>query len=295
MATTRPGSENLAALRRRARERGKPAVRTARAYAALARHPQALWQPERFCTFIGYPRSGHTLVGSLLNSHPEIVISHELDALRYVRRGVHRTTLFGLILARDAWFTGQGSEWTGFDYSVEAQWQGRARRYRVIGDKRGGHTSLALVDRPELTDELRETVLMPVAVVHVTRNPFDNIARMAKRSTEELDAAGKLQSAARTYLGMARAAHAQRQGWEPRWWIDVRHEDFCADPKHWLTELCRFLQVEPEHEWLEAVVPKVHESPSRSRDVVQWTPELIDEIEAAIDELPTLSSYSFDS
>jgi phage terminase large subunit-like protein len=35
-----------------------------------------------FCIFIGYPRSGHSLVGSLLNAHPEVIISHELDVLR---------------------------------------------------------------------------------------------------------------------------------------------------------------------------------------------------------------------
>jgi hypothetical protein len=283
-----------AAVRQRVVASAKPAGRYLRAYAALARQPRALWQPERFCAFIGYPRSGHTLVGSLLNSHPEVVISHELDAMRYLRRGVTRTTLFGLILARDAWFTKQGSEWTGFDYSVPGQWQGRARRIRVIGDKRGGHTSLALIDEPQLADVLRDTVRLPVAVIHVTRNPFDNIARMAKRSSEPLTSAEKLRSATDVYLAMARVAHQQRAEWEPRWWIDLRHEDFCADPKHWLGELCTFLQVEPETDWLLAAAPKVHESPSRSRDVVDWTPDLIERIEGAITQLPALASYRFD-
>ena len=37
---------------------------------------------EAFCIFIGYPRSGHSLLGSLLDAHPEMVIAHELDVLR---------------------------------------------------------------------------------------------------------------------------------------------------------------------------------------------------------------------
>ena len=32
-----------------------------------------------FVMFIGYPRSGHSLIGSLLDAHPEIVIPHEYD------------------------------------------------------------------------------------------------------------------------------------------------------------------------------------------------------------------------
>jgi hypothetical protein len=281
-------------LRGRVPARAKAIVRSARAHAAVARHPEVLWQPERFCAFIGYPRSGHTLVGALLNSHPDIVISHELDAMRFVKRGVRRSTLFGLILARDAWFTGQGSEWTGFDYSVEGQWQGRARRYRVIGDKRGGHTSLALMEDPDLVEALHQTVRMPVAIIHVTRNPFDNIARMAKRSSEQLSPEERLLHASEIYFEMARVAHEQRDAWEPRWWIDVRHEDFCADPKHWMTELSNFLQIEADSEWLATTVSKVHESPSRSRDLVDWPSGLVDQIHARLDDFIGLRGYRFD-
>ena len=32
---------------------------------------------ETFVMFIGYPRSGHSLIGSLLDAHPEIIVSHE--------------------------------------------------------------------------------------------------------------------------------------------------------------------------------------------------------------------------
>ena len=40
-----------------------------------------------YCMFVGYPRSGHSLVGTLLDAHPDIVIAHELDALRHIRAG----------------------------------------------------------------------------------------------------------------------------------------------------------------------------------------------------------------
>jgi hypothetical protein len=35
-----------------------------------------------FVNFIGYPRSGHTLVAMLLDAHPEIVISNEVNVIK---------------------------------------------------------------------------------------------------------------------------------------------------------------------------------------------------------------------
>ena len=32
--------------------------------------------------FIGYPRSSHSLVGAILDAHPEIIIPHEYDIMR---------------------------------------------------------------------------------------------------------------------------------------------------------------------------------------------------------------------
>ncbi|MBI2706451.1 MAG: sulfotransferase [Actinobacteria bacterium] len=257
-------------------------------------HPKALWEPERYCFFIGYPRSGHTLVASLLNAHPEIIISHELDALKFIRRSARRTTLFGMILARDRWFVGGGSQWTGYDYALEGLSQGSATRPRVIGDKCGGHTSLALSKDPHLVDRLRATVRLPCVVIHITRNPYDNIARMARRSTEDADARTKLEHAVDDYVTMARAAYEARSRWDPELWIDMRHEDFCLEPATCLVELTTFLGVEPHPAWLEAATDKVHESPNLSRYDVEWPPETIARVQSELVAFDILRDYRFD-
>ena len=53
---------------------------------------------EKYCMFIGYPRSGHSLVGSLLDAHPYMLIAHELDALRYIQVGFSKKQLYHLII-----------------------------------------------------------------------------------------------------------------------------------------------------------------------------------------------------
>jgi hypothetical protein len=40
-----------------------------------------------YVTSVGYPRSGHSLVGSLINAHPEALIAHELDAIALIDAG----------------------------------------------------------------------------------------------------------------------------------------------------------------------------------------------------------------
>lgn len=80
---------------------------------------------ETFCLFVGHPRSGHSLIGSLVNAHPDVVVSHELDVLRYVGLRFRREQLFHLILERDREFTRSGREvGGGFDYHVPDEWQG---------------------------------------------------------------------------------------------------------------------------------------------------------------------------
>ena len=61
-----------------------------------------------YCMFIGLPRSGHTLVGVLLNAHKNAVIAHELNALKFIKRGFSKNQLFYLLLYRDGLFRKAG-------------------------------------------------------------------------------------------------------------------------------------------------------------------------------------------
>ena len=65
------------------------------------RRAVGLGQVRSFCLFIGYPRSGHSLVGSLLDAHPDIAIAHEVNVLGLVAgNDLDRRTLFHTLLRR---------------------------------------------------------------------------------------------------------------------------------------------------------------------------------------------------
>lgn len=77
---------------------------------------------ERFSVFLGYPYSGTSLMGSLLDAHPNAVIAHEMNFLRYFRLGFSREQIYQLIL-RNAQETAQeGRFQSGYTYAVPNQW-----------------------------------------------------------------------------------------------------------------------------------------------------------------------------
>ena len=60
---------------------------------------------------------------------------------------------------------------------------------QVIGDKKGGITSHLLVDpsRMSILEEVNQVVQVPMKFIHITRNPFDNIATMMLRGLRARD------------------------------------------------------------------------------------------------------------
>jgi hypothetical protein len=246
-------------------------------------------QVKTYCMFVGYPRSGHSLIGSLLGAHPDMVIAHELDALRLLRLGFRRNQLYALILANDRSFTTSGRRWTGSDYTVSTRWQGTFRRLDVIGDKKGGQSTRRLRDRPELLDRLRRTVQVPVRAVHVVRNPFDNIASMKLRRDAPLE------SVAEQYLGLCGAMAALRRRFAADELAEVRYEDLVAHPRTALRSLAGFLGVDADPAWVAAAAAVVDDRPSRSRAKLTWTAELVRGIERGIGRHEFLDGYGFET
>ena len=140
-----------------------------------------------FAMFVGQPRSGTSLLGSLLNAHRNTCIAQELNALKFLRRGYTRDQIYWLIQARDREFGRGGRNWTGYQYVVPNQWQGRCENLTVIGDKKAGKSTEELARRPELSDQLRRSLGISVRVIQIVRNPFDVITTIHRKTRASLD------------------------------------------------------------------------------------------------------------
>ena len=64
---------------------------------------------------------------------------------------------------------------------------------KVIGDKKGGGTAMAIdrLGNLSILEEINQVVQVPIKFIHVHRNPFDNIATMMLRPTGSRHAVGK--------------------------------------------------------------------------------------------------------
>ena len=242
-----------------------------------------------YCMFLGYPRSGHSLVGSLLDAHPHAIIAHELHALRYIRYQFSRDQLFWLLLENSREFTRHGRVWTGYSYRVPGQWQGQFSELRVIGDKRGGTSVREFRRRPWLLEELRRRVALPLRFIHVVRNPYDNVATIHAKN----DQGRPLEYALQHYLGMTRGILELKRHLSENEILDLRHEDLIADPESKLETLCRFLGLAPDPSYLRACANIVFRVPHYTRHEVHWTRDLLARAERDFTELPFLSGYSF--
>jgi hypothetical protein len=134
---------------------------------------------QTFFMFIGYPRSGHSLIGSLLDAHPAIVCAYELGVLKYVLARYGRRAIYYRLLKNSEAFTARGRATRYYSFQVPGQWQGRSQDLRIIGDKQGDGAVLRLKARPWLLDRLRRTVACRVRFLHVVRNPYDNISTIS--------------------------------------------------------------------------------------------------------------------
>jgi hypothetical protein len=245
-----------------------------------------------YCFFLGSPRSGHSLLGSLLDAHPMIVIAHELDALPLVDAGFSREQLFWSILDNSRRFAESGRGWSGYSYAVPNQWQGRFDRLRVVGDKKGGASTLYLCDvNPSAVDALRRRVGVPIRVILYHRNPFDVLGTVARRAnrpeiTMEL---------ARAQIRRFETVDRLRSSLATDERLDVHHERFLRIPRALLAKTVSFLGEEASEEYLDDATSIVHESATRSRERVSWPPEVIRFLEHELSRLPLLAHYSYGS
>jgi hypothetical protein len=242
--------------------------------------------PGRFVAFVGYSRSGHSLVGSLLDAHPDATIAHELHALKHLAQDHAFHEVVRALRQNSRIFQVMGRSYTGYDYVVPGQWQGASRQLRVIGDKKGNGSARLLRRDPQALDRILAKTDVPVSFIHVIRNPYDNIATKALRTGRSLDEAAKV------YFANAQAI-ADLKATGSATVHDVHLDTLIADPRTVLRRLVGDLGLDPEEPgYLDACAGLLFASPSRSRDRVTWRRELIEHLDGQLASFSFLKNYA---
>lgn len=244
---------------------------------------------ETYCMFLGYPRSGHSLVGSLLDAHPDVIIAHELDVLKYVHGGFSKEQIFYLLLENSRKLAARGRGYSGYSYRVPEQWQGRFRRLRVIGDKKGGRSSTRLHSNIGLLDSLYKTIGLKTKFVHVIRNPYDSITTMTIKNQRNYSLENRIEN----YFSRVETVSKAKTRIPPDDILDLRQESLIEDPKRALRDLCALLGIEPFTEYIDDCAKIIFKAPQKSRRNLSWSEANIRRVAEKMKPYPFLAGYSY--
>ena len=275
--------------------KGKIAWQLVRNYpiAALGgwRYQDVFADVETYCMFIGYSRSGKTMIASLLDAHPNLIIADELDALQYIYAGFSARQIYYLLLENARTFAKAGRISRGYSYKIPNQWQGRFKKLRVIGDNDGEGATLRLHATPWLLQKLHNTIGINIKFIHVIRNPYDNISALLTRRDISLN----LESSIEHYFSLCEIVEDIKKQIKGDDLFELRHESLINSPTTCLKELCHFLGVKVSDDYLNDSVGILFKSPHKHRYEAPWNRELIEIVKNRIGKVPFLHGYSYEN
>ena len=274
-----------------------------------------------FVFFIGHCRSGHSIIGSILDSHPHIVISHESKIFQRLLKQSEpdKSYIFNTIwnssyLSATTGIRTAKSNGKGYSLAVDDLYQGTYESYiDVIGEKKAELTTELFMHSParleSVINKLRTALGLPMKVFHVIRNPFDNIATAALFRTFKDSQIGKvkrqnttvsinsyiLNEEIDTYFRYLQAVEEAKEMFKFDLMV-IHGKDFVEDPKLTIIEMCSFLKVQCSDEYLDITSKKVFNGESKTRYKIKWEEDQILTVQSYIHKYSNLKRYhNFDS
>lgn len=273
----------------------------------------------KFLFFVGYPRNGRSILGNILDAHPNIIISRKYSLFKKLLtqpdRHQDRSFMYNSIYKSSLC-----SHYLGWSNPVHHQeniphfWQGvHNGSVTVIGDESGDITTALCKLFPNtfirLFEKLLSVVQVPIYVIHEIQNPYDNIAEMVLNTYQEQLKSYKTKVAAKypydnealldvkiaEYFLRANAAFQIEKLNVTV--VELYEEDFLQQPEQTLSMICATLQVSCDEEYLNSTTRQVLEEPQiMARHFIKWTPHQIKHVqEKVILPYKFFQQYSFDN
>jgi len=235
-----------------------------------------------YCCFIGWGRSGNSLVGALLNFHPNIYIKNEFMTVRDDCKTEEEIIdlLLNKIHRREK-IKGKIQNWGGFQHK---QFNIKRDIPLVVGGKKGGRTSNDMIESPELFDNIFNNIIkLPVKWIHVQRNPYDNISSFVKVSKDD---------AIDMYF---KHAQSVQKVLSEREYITIHVEDLCKNTESVMKRLCEYYEVPIVNGYLKHCREVVWNNSRITRHNVKWwNKERIDRVKKLMKQYDFMRGYSYE-
>ena len=285
-------------------------------------------QVETFIFFLGHARSGHSIVGSILDAHPHVILAHEANLFLTLNEDLsskrpqynNKSVIFNALWKNsfDSSTSGLRTEEgkahkKGYTLAIDGLYQGTfVAPIQVIGDKSGGHTTGLFCSDPlkweQVFLKLNSVLNIPIKVIHVIRNPYDNIAtsviyqskgltitkvKQHNRSHEaNVSIMGRL---IKKYFDRFRAIQEAKRKYDLNL-LEVHGKDLIENPKATILSMCRFLGLSCSDDYLEICSSKLFKTESKTRYKITWTKKFLSAVQDSMMNFKSLKRYhSFDS
>ena len=279
---------------------------------------EAIKSVETFILFIGFSRSGSSILGALLDAHPHVVLSNEYLLISKVATGNSkdpvfndRRTLFSVLYNRQRSLLNNSliNPSKGYSLYIQNSYMGTYKdTIAVVGDKSGAYTNFVHLGNKsyffEIIEHLGNVVKAPIKFINPVRNPFDIIA------TQMLYGLGgkELRAEANTHKIILDPKYidCKVKQFEKEIWsiveicksqryevLHVHLEDLVESPRVELLKICNFLGVSCPEDYISACTDKIFKETSKTRHSIEWPNEALDKVHSIIQSIPYLKRYSF--
>lgn len=238
--------------------------------------------------FIGNARSGSTVSRTIIDAHPNAIISNEVNVLEKLIQGIDQVELFRLIMGNSQYFTTELREWTGYSYYIPGQWSGTYSSLFVIGDKKAGATCSLIHQNPGILDDLLRIVKLPLKLIHPVRNPFDNISTKILRSEK-----GNIFNINRYFL-LEEVVFCLQKRLSDSTVFHLRHELLIEKPIEVIKDVCRFLELDPYEDYLKVCSQLMYKEPHKTRFDYQWGKKHIKLVQDMMKRYPWFNGYTYE-
>jgi len=239
-------------------------------------------QINKFISFIGVVRTGHTLIASLLDSHINISISIEQNPLLRMSKDYSRKYLFDRILGyckKD-----RMRERGGYSYHLVGGKQYYIREVQIIGDSMTSIKNMRAISNKYTLRKFLKFIGVPIYWIWVIRDPFESAHSghlISGRSIDEI-----IDIYNESYL----LSHKFYELRKDKVCL-VYLERFIEKPKMQLSRILDFINIEYSNEYLDFCSRQVFSKPNLICDTSQWSVQQINRMNKLIKNIPELNCY----
>lgn len=240
-----------------------------------------------YLNFMGYPRSGHTLVAAILNANPNVICSNQQN-IYSLMQNMDKQQLLNSIH--------NGSNTPYFKETTQILSVPK-KEITVIGDKTGHRTVEILKGKPFRLGQLKSMIGVPFKWIHVVRNPYDNLATWGLLNFQNKAKNGKptipkkeLDNVIEKYKILNQTISKLRMSEDV---LTVNHEYVITRMHNTLEEMANFLEISFDPEWRDRVRGTVWKKPRITRNQIAWTASQKQTVAKIIEQYPWLHGYVF--